>query len=136
MKKIVRLTESDLVRIVKRVINEERRGGGNTIFILDDKDIVGYGFYDEVAKLMGGYGKVNKKELSGKWKMRLINEEVVLDYYVNGREVFSGVLGGKYPSDVLSEFGNTITGNFKITSTMYDHPEGGPTPRYELHIMK
>ena len=134
MKKIVRLTESDLVRIVKRVINEERRGEGNTIFILDEKDIVDYGFYDEVEKLMGGYGKVNKKELSGKWKMRLINEEVVLDYYVNGREVFSGVLGPN--SDVLSHFGNTITGNFKITSTMYDHPEGGPTSRYELHIMR
>lgn len=135
MKKIVRLTESDLARVVKRVINEFRDGSGNTLFILTDEDISGYGFYDVVEKLMGGYGKVNKKELLGKWQSRLTKDGVAFDFYVNGREVFSEVLG---PMSHFSEFlkTNVTNGNFKIMTRMYNHPEAGPTPKYDIYVMR
>jgi hypothetical protein len=44
MKKTIRLTESDLARIVKRVINEQTEGESEFIKVLDDK----YGLSDEL----------------------------------------------------------------------------------------
>ena len=44
MKKTIRLTESDLTRIVKRVINEQTEGESEFIKVLDDK----YGLSDEL----------------------------------------------------------------------------------------
>jgi hypothetical protein len=40
-------------------------------------------------------------------------------------------------SDLLSEFGNKIKGNFKITYKTKVHPEAGDTYNYdyEIHIM-
>jgi hypothetical protein len=133
MKKIIRLTESDLTRIVKRVI-AEGAGKGNVLWVIDEQDMVEGKFYDEVENLMGGYGKTNKKELYGKWKMRVIDGTCFLDYYVNNREVFSDTFGPI--SDILPTFKDIRSGNFKITTTMYNHPEAGPTPKYEIQILK
>ena len=130
MKRIIRLTESDLARIVKRVINEGRRGEGKTIWILEETDMEIGGYLTKVENL------IKKNILSGEWKMRLIDETVVLDFYVNGTEVFSDDAVGP-TSDLLSEFGNKIKGNFKITYKTKVHPEAGKPFNYdyEIHIM-
>lgn len=58
MKKIVRLTESDLMRIVKRVINEEALSSiptiGSTLFIYKTKN-VGTNFTGKVCRIDGRY---------------------------------------------------------------------------------
>ena len=46
MKKRIRLTESDLIRIVKRVINEQTEGESEVIKVLDDR----YGLSDELKQ--------------------------------------------------------------------------------------
>jgi hypothetical protein len=46
MKKTIRLTESDLVKIVKRIINEQTEGESEVIRVLDDK----YGLSDELKQ--------------------------------------------------------------------------------------
>lgn len=46
MKKTIRLTESDLVRIVKRIINEQTEGESEVIKVLDDT----YGLSDELKQ--------------------------------------------------------------------------------------
>lgn len=130
MKRIIRLTESDLTRIVRRVINEGHRGEGNIIWILDNDDLEYGGYFGTVEKL------VKQKITKGEWKMRLINETVVIDFYVNGREVFSDERIGP-ESDILPEFKNKIKGNFKITYKTTVHPEAGDKYNYdyEIHIM-
>jgi len=131
MKRIIRLTESDLARIVRRVINEGRRGEGKTIFILEeDGDMRIGGYFTKVENL------VKKNIRSGKWKMRLINGTVALDFYVNGTEVFSDDAVGP-ESDLSSIFGNKIEGDFKITYKTTVHRESGVTYNYdyEIHIM-
>ena len=48
MKKVIRLTESDLTRIVKRVINEETEGIDNFIDIVDKQ----YNINDELKTVI------------------------------------------------------------------------------------
>ena len=139
MRKIVRLTERDLSRIVRRVISEDN---SNILMTMDEQTMVDDEIYDQVENLMGGYGDKNiKKELSGKWTLtfkdspidggRVVkNGDAVLDFYVNGRKEFTHI--GRYRH--FTDFPKS--GNFKIITTMYNHSEAGPTPRYKIDIMK
>jgi len=135
MRKIIRLTERDLTRLVKRVIAE---GNGDILLTIEEQSMVDYGIYDQVENLMGGYGKVNKKELSGKWTLTykdsgaVKNGSAVLDFYVNGRKEFTYIGRDRY----FSNFAGIKSGTFKITTTMFNHSEAGPTPRYEIQVMR
>ena len=113
------------------LISEGRGGNGKTIWILEEDDMGVGKYFTKVVNL------VEKNILGGEWKSRLINQTVVLDFYVNGTEVFSdNVIGPE--SDLLSLFGNTINGKFKITYNTSVHPEGKDTfkSNYEIHIMR
>jgi len=57
MKKIIRLTESDLVKLVKRVINEgtDNKGGFALIFAFPDYEIKGYGGETVTKKISRAY---------------------------------------------------------------------------------
>ena len=134
MRKIIRLTERDLSRIVRRVISEDN---SNILMTMDEQMMVDYEIYEEVEDLMGGYGDKNiKKELSGKWTLTfkdsgpVKNGSAVLDFYVNGRKEFTYIGRDRYFSNFPK------SGNFKIITTMFNHSEAGPTPRYKIDIMK
>jgi len=140
MRKIVRLTERDLTRLVKRVIAE---GNGDILWTIEEQSMVDNGFYDQVENLMGGYGKVNKKELSGKWTFMfkdspisggrvITNGDAIFDFYVNGRKEFTY----KGRNRNFTKFADIKSGTFKIITTMFDHSEAGPTPIYKIQVMR
>ena len=148
MARIIRLTESDLMRIVKRVINEQdvpkipRTPG--TIAVLDEKQMVDGDYFYVVEKLMGlqhgAAGRPKIKELYGIWKLK---EEIDpkgkfnladIEFYVNNNKVFEDDVVGQ-PDRMQRDFVKK-TGKFRITYVMYNHPEAGPTAMFEIHILK
>ena len=148
MRKIVRLTESDLVRIVKRVINEQDvpkiLPTPGTIAVIDEQQMVDGDYYDVVEKLMGlqpgAAGRPKIKELYGTWKLKQEIDPIGkfnvadIEFYVNNTKVFEDDVMGK-PGEIQRDFAKK-TGKFRITYVMYNHPEGGPTARFEIHIMR
>ena len=140
MKKIVKLTESDLVRLVKRIINEQEIPlTPGTIAVLDGGD-----YFNVVEKLMGlkpgASGRPKVKELYGTWKLKKEIDPrgkfniAYIEFYVNNNKVFEDSVTG-LPEKIQKDFAKK-TGRFRITYTMYNHPEAGPTPRFEIHILK
>lgn len=69
MKKIVRLTESDLAGIIRKVILERRKSGGS--LILENKDKF-------IAKLISDFtsGKIDEKEMEMRMKFLLLEDSV------------------------------------------------------------
>jgi hypothetical protein len=108
MKKVIRLTESDLVKIVKRVINEESRQTG---FIIDE-----YGYYtgeyiitDDGKRIKDGKGVVIWKDGSkytGEWKNDGYNGYGTLTYE-NG-----SVYKGTWKDFSRDGYGTLILNNF------------------------
>lgn len=99
MKRIVRLTEQDLVRLVKRVINE------NIDDYLDAINSGGHIYWDEEEKLFLGKGfdRVRKFDKNQKKLLEYLpdvimfkdGENVLIPYYVDGNEMN----GGSYTID-------------------------------------
>ena len=69
MKKIVRLTESDLAGIIRKVILERRKSGGSVISENKDKFI---------AKLISDFtsGKIDEKEMEMRMKLLFLEDSV------------------------------------------------------------
>jgi hypothetical protein len=116
-----------------------------TIFVIGEDKMVEGKYYRQIEKLMGVvWGdngcKVKLKELYGTWKLKSPItlgkfSYAELDFYVKDNKVFEEmVMGSSY--DIQKHFGNKTSGKFRITYIIYNHSEGGPTPLFEIHILK
>ena len=128
MKKIIRLTESDLTRIIKRVIAEGHAGNGNVLWVIDEQEIVDGNFYEVVEKL------IKQNILKGTWSMKVNSQGTCsIDISVNGRKIFSDPSFGPI-SDIEPSFGNLRQGNFVIKYSKAVGPESNKLEIYNIEI--
>ncbi len=103
MKKVVRLTESDLARIIRRVINEE---GNFSLFGPRFKKSS-----DDTPEILDMY---KSKETSGKWHFDDINKRLCIEAKTRRSFCFSD--SELYSDFDSKKFKKGETGDFTITS--------------------